>query len=220
MSSLLPTLPLPTTTKDIKPSAEPSHPLLDLYLPESLQISWRSSETKTLKTREWRLMVQEWRREQLLRACLAHSHRSVYPLPATSQKYCADTTGRRTTAMTAKYEKPTLSLSALPEHLNTSWGPSLEVRPQLGQRSHTTKKDIKWEENLPQKMTKMPRQFHKYAKLPKGWAIARVRDKEEEEIVWNQQKQALSGFTIPERRTQSASRSSPGQSLQSPMDLT
>ena len=50
------------------------------------------------------------------------------------------------------------------------------------------------------KTTKMPRKFREYAKLPKGWVMAEVRDEEVEEV-WEKQKQALSDSTTPGRLT-------------------
>ena len=67
------------------------------------------------------------------------------------------------------------------------------------------------------KTTKMPRQFREYAKLPKGWAIAEVRDEEVEEV-WAMQKQALSDSTIPGRLTWSAFKSTHAPCLLSPKD--
>ena len=55
------------------------------------------------------------------------------------------------------------------------------------------------------KTTKMPRQYRKYAKLPKGWKMAEVEDDEVEEV-WECQKEALSGSTTPGRLTRSASK--------------
>ena len=54
---------------------------------------------KNLKTPEWRSMVREWRKEQLVRAHLAHSHWSIFHPPATCLRYCVDTTEKLTTVM-------------------------------------------------------------------------------------------------------------------------
>src|ERR1700733_4405465 len=90
---------------------------------------------KNWKTSGWKTMVQEWRKEQLLRAHLACSCQFVSPLPATSPKYCVGTIGKQTTVMTVmSLRQPNQFSSALPGLLATPWGPSMEVR-QLGHKA-------------------------------------------------------------------------------------
>ena len=67
------------------------------------------------------------------------------------------------------------------------------------------------------KMTKMPRKYRQYAKMPKGWKMEEVRDDEVEEV-WDKQKRALFDSTTPGRLTRSASRSRSALSLPFPVD--
>ena len=67
------------------------------------------------------------------------------------------------------------------------------------------------------KTTKMPRKYHQYAKMPKGWKMEEVVDDKVEEV-WERQKKALSDSTTPGRLTRSASRSLRDPSPLSPVD--
>ena len=58
---------------------------------------------------------------------------------------------------------------------------------------------------MKKKTTKMPRQYRKIAKLPKGWKMAEIEDDEVEEV-WERQREALSSSTTHGRLTRSASR--------------
>ena len=67
---------------------------------------------------------------------------------------------------------------------------------QLGWQSKVRVKGIRSDPSLPQKTMKMPHQYHEYTKLPKGWVMARRKDDEEVQEVWDKQRQALSNCTM------------------------
>ena len=169
-------------------------------------------------------MFRTWRDEQIYRARLRRTSRSVSLQPATSPPLPAVTPATQNTAMTAPTldgaprRTPTLSLCDLRGLLDTPWGPSMEFR-QLAHRGRTRStgtllphRDVSagtssavTTTTTTKKTTKMPRKYREYARLPKGWKMEEVVDDEVEEV-WERQREALSDSTTPGRLTRSASR--------------
>ena len=179
-------------------------------------------------------MFRTWRDEQILRARLRRPSRSVSHQPVTSQPVSAATPSNQTTVTTAPTldgaprRTPTLSLCDLQGRLDTPWGPSMVFR-QLARRGRSRSTGTllpHWDVSAgtssttttTKKTTKMPRKYRKYAKMPRGWKMEEVDDDEVEEV-WDKQKEALSGATIPGRLTQSASKRLRAHSPQSPVGL-
>ena len=147
-------------------------------------------------------MFKSWRQEQLEQARLRHSPRSVYHPPAISQTSSVVTKQSMTIATepmlkTNLKEVPVLSLCAPQALLDTPWGPSMEFR-QLARRGkgrsmgtlHTPQKPA-MEGVQKKKTTKMLQEYRAYARMPKGWAMMEIEDKEVAEV-WEMQRRALS----------------------------
>ena len=179
-------------------------------------------------------MFREWRDDQIYKARLRCPQRSVSHPPATSLQSSAVTPSNQTTATIAPTldgaprRTPTLSLCDLRGLLDTPWGPSMEFC-QLAHRGRNRStgtlslpRDVSagtlsTTTTTPKKTTKMPREYCKFAKMPKGWKMEEVVDDEVEEV-WEHQKEALSGSITPGRLTRSASRRLRAPSLLSPAD--
>ena len=218
MLSSLHTPPTSPRIRDIKNSAKLSPLLWAQYLAASPPTSSKNNETELQRMRRMQRLFHSWRDDQIARARQRRSPRFVSHPPVTSPTYSAATTQNTITVtaptlMESQRRVPTLSLCDLWALQDTPWGPSKEFR-QLARRGRSrstgmllTARDISAGTMSTQKKktTKMPCKFRKYAKLPKGWVIAEVKDEEVEEV-WTKQKQALSGSTTPGRLTRSASR--------------
>ena len=219
-----------------KSSAELSPLSWAQYLGASPQTSSTNNETEVQRMRRMQKMFRTWRDEQILRARLRRSSRSVSHPPVTSLPSPAVTPATQITATTvptldgAPRRTPTLYLCDLRGLLDTPWGPSMEFR-QLAHRGRncstgtllphrdvsagtlsptTTTKKLK-------KTTKMPCKYREFAKMPKGWKMEEVVDDEVEEV-WEHQKEVLSGSITPGRLTWSASRRLHIPSPPSPVD--
>ena len=230
MSSSLLTLSMLPRTWGAKTFAGPLPLSWAQYRDESLQTSSKNSETEVQRMRRMQKLFHSWRDDQIARAHQCCNNRSVSPPPVTSPMSFAVITQKVITATNPTLEgcprrMPTLSLCDLRALHDTPWGPSMEFH-QLAHRGRSwstgtlsTPQDISvgTMSTWPKKMMKMPRKYHKYAKLPKGWVMAEVEDNKVEEV-WAKQKKALSDSTIPGRLTWLASRLLPNPCLLSLMD--
>ena len=216
--------------QDTKTFAKPSPLSWAQYLAESPQTSLKNSEMGVQKMERMCQLFQSWRRKQIARAHQTHNQQFISPPPVTSLTSDAVTTPSMTTVTSVTLDRCmkrmlSLSLCDLQVLQETPWGPSWEFC-QLAHRGRSQSVGM-----LPtlvvtyksrgttstKKTTKMPHQFHEYAKLPKGWAMAEVKNDEVEEV-WQKQKKALSNSTTHGVHTQLQSRLTDMPSPQCPMD--
>ena len=178
------------------------------FLPSSLPTKMKESQGNP----EWRKMVREWKKEQILQGRHLRMLRSVSCPPVTSQTFCVPIIKPRSTVMTAMTMTSPQSLSRLLLLLEPSWGSSIPVRqpPKLVPGlllGMTSAQVLKKMETVTKKTTKMPQQYRAWAKMPKGWAHVKEEEIRDEIMeLWRKQRMALSDSTTCGRQGQSECR--------------